>query len=49
MVNLKQDTARIEERDMSQIYSVRPSKENMNVFHITAKKKKNYNTTPINA
>ena len=32
MVNLKLDTARTEEREISQIHSVRPSKKNLKVF-----------------
>ena len=32
MVNLKLDTARIDERDISQIYSIRPSKEKQKIF-----------------
>ena len=38
MVNLKQNTARIEERDISQIHSVRPYKEKYKCFFIWHRK-----------
>ena len=38
MMNLKQDTARTEKRDISQINSVQSSKDNINVFQLTVER-----------
>ena len=43
MLNLKQDTARTEERDILQIYSDQPSKEKYKPFSPRREKVKNYN------
>ncbi len=42
MVNLKLDTAGIEERDISQIHSVEPSKVKYKCFSTRSEKVKNY-------